>query len=85
MKRPLFRGSEAGAQAGPEYGYGLHMGAKKVLLMASGEEKAEAIYRSVCGPITPRRPGSILQLHSNVVLVADEAALSKVTAAGAVL
>ena len=63
-------------------GIGAIMGAKKVLLCASGEEKAEAIYNSVCGPITPKCPGSILQLHPNVVLVADEAALSKLIASG---
>jgi len=63
-------------------GIGAIMGAKKVLLCASGEEKADAIYNSVCGPITPKCPGSILQLHPNVVLVADEAALSKLIAAG---
>ena len=63
-------------------GIGCIMGAKKVLLLASGREKADAVYRSVCGPITPRCPGSILQLHPNVVLVADEDALSQVTAAG---
>ena len=61
-------------------GMGAIMGAKKVLLCASGEEKADAICSSLCGPITPKCPGSILQLHPNVVLVADEAALSKVPA-----
>lgn len=65
-------------------GMGAIMGAKKVLLCASGEEKAEAIYNSVCGPITPKCPGSILQLHKNVVLVADEAALCKLIAAGVI-
>ena len=65
-------------------GIGAIMGAKKVLLCASGEEKAEAIYNSVCGPITPKCPGSILQLHPDVVLVGDEAALSKLIAAGVV-
>ena len=63
-------------------GIGAIMNAKKVLLCASGEEKADAIYNTVCGPITPQCPGSILQLHPNVVLVADEAALSKLIAAG---
>ena len=63
-------------------GIGAIMGAKKVLLCASGEDKADAICKSVCGPITPRCPGSILQLHPNVVLVGDEAALSKLIAAG---
>lgn len=65
-------------------GIGAIMGAKKVLLCASGEKKAEAIYNSVCGPITPKCPGSILQLHPDVVLVGDEAALSKLIAAGVV-
>lgn len=65
-------------------GIGAIMGAKKVLLCASGAEKADAIYNSVCGPITPKCPGSVLQLHPNVVLVADEAALSKLIAAGVV-
>ena len=63
-------------------GMGAIMGAKKILLCASGEDKADAICRSVSGPITPACPGSILQLHPNVVLVADEAALSKLAASG---
>ena len=64
-------------------GIGAIMGAKKVLLVASGAEKADAILGTVCGPISPRCPGSILQLHPNVVLVCDEAAGSKLKAAGA--
>ena len=63
-------------------GMGAIMGAKKVLLCASGEDKADAICQSVSGAITSQCPGSILQLHPNVVLVADEAALSKLIASG---
>lgn len=63
-------------------GIGAIMGAKKVLLAASGEEKADAILGAVCGAITPRCPGSILQLHPNVAVVVDEAAGSKLKAAG---
>ena len=55
------------------------MQAKKILLVVSGADKAEALYKTVCGPVTPQVPGSILQLHNNVVVVADEAALSKIT------
>ena len=40
-------------------------------------EKAEALKNSLYGPITPSVPASILQLHNDVTLVADEAALSK--------
>lgn len=54
------------------------MSAHKILLIASGEEKAEAVKEAFFGPITPAVPGSILQLHNDVVVVADEAALSKV-------
>lgn len=63
-------------------GIGCIMAARRVLLLASGTNKADAIYNAVCGPITPRCPGSILQLHNDVVLVGDEAALSKLIEAG---
>lgn len=66
-------------------GMGAIMGAKKVLLCASGEEKADAILGCVCGAISPRCPASILQLHPNVVVVIDEAAASKLKAAGVAL
>ena len=63
-------------------GIGAIMGAKKVLLAASGEEKAGAILGAVCSAITPQCPGSVLQLHPNVVVVVDEAAGSKLKAVG---
>lgn len=50
--------------------------ARSILLIASGEAKAEAMYQTLFGPITPTVPASILQLHNNVSIVADEAALS---------
>lgn len=53
------------------------MRAKKILVIVSGEDKAEALKNSIYGPITPHVPGSILQLHPDVTIVADEAALSK--------
>lgn len=58
-------------------GVGCIMAARRVLLIASGENKADAVYNAFCGPITPECPASILQLHSDVVLVGDRAALSK--------
>lgn len=53
------------------------MSAKKILVIASGEDKADAVQKAFFGPITPHVPGSVLQLHPDVTLVADEAALSK--------
>ena len=63
-------------------GLGCIMNAARVLLIASGEGKADAIYNTVLGPIDPKCPASILQLHPDVVIVGDEAALSKLVAAG---
>lgn len=64
----------------PKYAYTMGIGnimkARSILLIASGEAKAEAMYRSLFGPITPQVPASVLQLHNNVYIVADEAALS---------
>ena len=53
------------------------MSANKILLIVSGESKADIVKEAFFGPITPHVPASILQLHPNVFLVADGAALSK--------
>lgn len=53
------------------------MQSKKVLLLVSGEGKAEILRDALFGPVTPHVPASILQLHNDVTVVADEAALSK--------
>lgn len=53
------------------------MQAKKILLVVSGEDKAEILREVLTGPITPKVPASILQLHNDVIVVADEAAMSK--------
>ncbi len=52
------------------------MQAKKILLLASGEDKAQIIKEAFFGPITPQVQASVLQLHNDVTIVADEAALS---------
>jgi len=58
-------------------GIGTIMHAKRILLIANGESKADAIAKVVAGPVTPEVPGSILQLHPDVTIVADDKALSK--------
>ena len=55
------------------------MQARKILLVVSGEDKADILAQVLEGPITPQIPASILQLHNDVTVVADEAALSKLT------
>ena len=53
------------------------MQSRKILMAVSGEEKADALFSACFGPVTPRVPASILQLHSDVIVIADEAALSR--------
>ena len=48
------------------------LSAKKIILLASGESKAEAIFKTVKGKITPQVPASILQLHNDVTLIIDK-------------
>ena len=59
-------------------GIGTIMSAKKILVVVSGEDKADILSKIINGPITPQVPASILQLHPDVTIVADNAALSKV-------
>lgn len=54
------------------------MQAKKILVVVSGADKADILKEVLYGPITPEVPASILQLHNDVTIVADEAALSKI-------
>lgn len=57
-------------------GIGTILESKKVVLLATGENKAEAIKATLEGPMTAACPASALQLHEQVVLVIDEAAAS---------
>lgn len=70
----------ASEEAVPRYAYTMGIGtimqAKKILLLASGEEKAAIIKQALLGPVTPKVPASVLQLHPDVTIVGDEAALS---------
>ena len=61
-------------------GIGTIMKAKKILLIACGEDKADILAQAIQGEITPQVPASVLQMHHDVVVIADEAALSKLKA-----
>ena len=52
------------------------MQARKVLMVVNGVGKAEIVKKAFFGPVTPEVPASILQLHPDFILVADEEALS---------
>lgn len=59
-------------------GIGTIMRAKKILVVVSGEDKAEIVAKAFFGEVTPEVPASILQFHPDVTIVADAAALSKI-------
>ncbi|WP_125607468.1 glucosamine-6-phosphate deaminase [Lapidilactobacillus bayanensis] len=60
-------------------GIGSILKSKKILLLAYGEDKADAIKATIEGPVTTDVPASALQNHDNVVFILDEAAASKLS------
>ena len=60
-------------------GIGNIMLARKIVVVVSGADKADILKKVVEGPITPEVPASILQLHPDVTIVADEAAAAKLS------
>ncbi|MBO5293506.1 MAG: glucosamine-6-phosphate deaminase [Lachnospiraceae bacterium] len=52
------------------------MQAKKILMVVSGKDKAQILHDAFFGPVTPQVPASILQMHNDVSIVADEDALA---------
>ncbi len=52
------------------------MSAKKIILIATGPKKAEAIKNMVEGPVTAQVPASILQKHEDTLIFLDEEAAS---------
>ncbi len=51
------------------------MQAKKIVIVVNGEKKAKIVKEAFFGPVTPKVPASVLQLHNDVTLVGDEEAL----------
>ena len=58
-------------------GIGTILETRRVVLLATGEGKADAIAGAVEGPVTAMNPASALQLHERAVICLDEAAASK--------
>lgn len=54
------------------------MKAKRILILVSGKDKANIVKKAFFGDIKPEVPASILQVHPDVILIADEDALSEV-------
>ena len=59
-------------------GIGSIMKAKRILLIATGENKADAVKQLVNGNVTPMCPASVLQFHKDVTIMLDKGAASKI-------
>jgi glucosamine-6-phosphate deaminase len=74
----LFKSAEEVPKFAYTMGMKAIMQAKKILIVVSGEDKAEIVKKAFTGEVTPEVPVSILQMHGDVTLVGDEAALSRI-------
>ena len=59
-------------------GIGTILHARRIVLVATGEKKAECIRQTINGRITTRVPASLLQVHTDVELLLDREAASKI-------
>ncbi len=75
----LFASIDDVPRAALTMGMGNIMAAKKVLLIANGPKKAQAIKDTLEGEITPYCQASLLQLHPDVTFVIDEDAAALLT------
>ncbi|HYM24355.1 MAG TPA: glucosamine-6-phosphate deaminase [Vicinamibacterales bacterium] len=55
------------------------LGARRIVLLATGASKARCVQRMVQGPVTPRLPASFLQLHPDAQVWVDAAAAARLT------
>lgn len=70
----FFKSADEVPRQAVSMGIGNIMAAKCVVLVATGESKAKAVYDTIRGPITPRVPASVLQLHPCCVILTDREA-----------
>lgn len=70
----LFAPAETMPQQAITMGIAPIMRANKIVVLASGNDKAEIVRKAFTGPVRPEVPASILQLHPNVVVILDNAA-----------
>lgn len=74
--RRFFRHGEQVPRSAITMGIKQIMGARRILLLVSGSQKAQILHRALTGEITPMVPASVLQLHPYVTVIGDQAALS---------
>ena len=75
--RPFFSSHEVSPDCAITMGIGTILEARRILLLASGLGKAEAVERAVEGPISSSCSASALQMHGSVTVILDEDAASR--------
>ena len=70
----FFKSADEVPRQAVSMGIGNIMAARCVVLVATGASKAQAVYDTIRGPITPHVPASILQLHPCCVILTDREA-----------
>ncbi|MDW7656015.1 MAG: glucosamine-6-phosphate deaminase [Bacillota bacterium] len=70
----FFNKSDQVPQQALSMGIGTIMKARKIVMLVTGAAKARAVRSMICGPVDPRCPGSILQLHAAVTVLLDRPA-----------
>jgi len=74
---PFFGGEAHMPRRAITMGVGTILDARRCLLLATGEAKADIIAQAVEGPITSMITASALQLHAKATVIVDEAAAAK--------
>jgi len=77
VNRPLFDDLSKQPQLAITMGIATITEAREILLLATGESKADAVHRLVEGPVSARCPASILQMHEKVTVLLDEPAAAQ--------
>ena len=79
VQSKAFNGLENTPKMAITMGIGTIMKAKRIIVMAWGENKSQIIHRIVEGNISEQVPASYLQEHSNIEMIIDEGAASQLT------
>jgi glucosamine-6-phosphate deaminase len=74
---PLFDPPESMPKQAMTMGVGTILDAKRIIMLVTGEEKADILAKAVEGPVTSMISASALQLHPKCTVIVDEAAASK--------
>ena len=80
--RRFFRSGELQPTTAVTMGMGTILDARRIILLATGPEKAKAVHACVEGPVTSMWPATVLQLHNHATVIIEDGAASKLRMKG---